>query len=1228
MTRKPLTSNAGKIEQLPDGAGLNAGGWNLPAAGGTVLYVMVADASGHAVWTQLDHGTHLAGSLGDDDHTLYSLVDGTRPFSGVVGGVIPTDHAHLATKEYVDSAIQVIQPLFLLDAAHASIASCKNTQVFDSGLAQADVTTASVVDDQALQAWADATAESIARDVPTGVFALHIHAEKTSGQENLQLYFKIFEVDSGFSETLIMTSETSDEITSEDHVVIHATLGSPYAISVGSWILIRVYATVTGSGNAPTAVLYYQGATSARFDLPTLAVTIDHGHLLGLSDDDHTAYHTDARGDARYYTESELDAGQLDNRYFTEAEHLDSSAGAGDSGKPIKLDAGGLIDDTMLDVDHGTLSGLADDDHALYMKKTGWETDVLGDVTLTVTDGTRTVAITPTGDDVSYWIDGTQYTFSSVQSVVFDDTEGNWYIYFVGSTLTKSQTAPAYDDTKAYVATLYWDAVNNESLCFSPNLHSWGMPELTHKYLHEVFNARWDWGLAVDDGGSDDINVTAGEIQDEDIDVSITDGLGSGWWDQTLTPLSARILYRSGASGLWRQFSSSTTPVHLISNVPQINVYSGGSWGWRDVAADEFFVYWVVTSSTKDGPVYLIPGQEDDVDAATARSVNHLGDMNFGDSPSAERKVISRVMFQRLVGGVFYAVEELADYRDVDNDPSGAAPTISDHGSLTGLNDNDHVQYVLHTGATSPVDLGSENVTTTGTIVGANIPSPTVAYQVLISSAAGVAAWSTAGGAEILASTGGVATWETKPFGFFIGDPGGTGRILISTGTASASWGTDLVSLTRLVVDNIAIDGAIISSDTGAISFGNENVSTSGTVVGSNIPSPTVDDQVLISTASGSASWSTATADQFLASDGAGVVAWTDKVKGDATLWISPTGNDTTGDGSEGDPYKTVSKCRDVFLLMSFSPEDTATVMVEDGVHTVGFTEIKSMTPKLEIEARSARSFTFSEVTSQSLVSGIIYDIQIKLDTTTNIFADDYVVITACSATSFVSLNGCWKVISIDDATHITIRIKHGETVPSTGAVSPSNTIRVPRAHMTRTGGQAFRFHGKVIIKGIVFLGTTGIAIQGFPGAFIETRDYVGASGWSYGIYAFASDVDTRNSAFSNCTHGNYYVNVASCIAINVAFSGCTTTGLNIDRLSHAYITTCRFASNAYGVNTKYGSSLKLISSTFSNNTLVAVSAIFGSLNGITGVSPFTDNASDYSPALDTQGNDNSWNTE
>ena len=42
-----------------------------------------------------------------------------------------------------------------------------------------------------------------------------------------------------------------------------------------------------------------------------------------------------------------------DARYFTESEHIDTSSGAGDAGKPVKLNSEGLIDSTMVSVSPG-----------------------------------------------------------------------------------------------------------------------------------------------------------------------------------------------------------------------------------------------------------------------------------------------------------------------------------------------------------------------------------------------------------------------------------------------------------------------------------------------------------------------------------------------------------------------------------------------------------------------------------------------------------------------------------------------------------------------------------------------------------------------------------------------------------------------------------------------------------------------------------------------------------
>jgi len=58
----------------------------------------VAEASGIT-----DHGLLLG--LTDDDHPIYSLVDGSRPFTGTISGVLPTESGHLATKGYIDDFV-------------------------------------------------------------------------------------------------------------------------------------------------------------------------------------------------------------------------------------------------------------------------------------------------------------------------------------------------------------------------------------------------------------------------------------------------------------------------------------------------------------------------------------------------------------------------------------------------------------------------------------------------------------------------------------------------------------------------------------------------------------------------------------------------------------------------------------------------------------------------------------------------------------------------------------------------------------------------------------------------------------------------------------------------------------------------------------------------------------------------------------------------------------------
>lgn len=59
---------------------------------------------------------------------------------------------------------------------------------------------------------------------------------------------------------------------------------------------------------------------------------------------------------------------------FEVVDFVDESAGAGDAGKPIILDAAGKLDASFIDfgaIDHGGLSGLGDDDHTQYILVNG-----------------------------------------------------------------------------------------------------------------------------------------------------------------------------------------------------------------------------------------------------------------------------------------------------------------------------------------------------------------------------------------------------------------------------------------------------------------------------------------------------------------------------------------------------------------------------------------------------------------------------------------------------------------------------------------------------------------------------------------------------------------------------------------------------------------------------------------------------------------------------------------
>ncbi len=226
----------------------------------------------HNLTTDIDHGT--IGGLGGDDHAIYSLVDGTRAFTGVVGGIDPTSASHLATKEYVDQTVNFIQDFYFNDTV-SDIGGGSYYQMEEllTGKASSSFTNTAMGagDGQSLVAmWVTEAGHPGTTFLAHGTYSVHIHAARTVGNRETRIYFELWrwEVAGPGTETLIATSELSPEVILGGIAInLHATLASEVEIGITDRLIIKFLANL-GTGSPTTLVLYAEGVSSSRFAMP------------------------------------------------------------------------------------------------------------------------------------------------------------------------------------------------------------------------------------------------------------------------------------------------------------------------------------------------------------------------------------------------------------------------------------------------------------------------------------------------------------------------------------------------------------------------------------------------------------------------------------------------------------------------------------------------------------------------------------------------------------------------------------------------------------------------------------------------------------------------------------------------------------------------------------------------------------------------------------------------
>ena len=324
------------------------------------------------------------------------------------------------------------------------------------------------------------------------------------------------------------------------------------------------------------------------------------------------------------------------------------------------------------------------------------------DSTLAFVDGTRTFTITPSGVNplgFTYFYQSIKYTVSSADSLVISDVEGLHYIYYDDTGLAETLTfTPSIISLYAFVFVVYWDATNSESVYKGDERHGNVMDSMTHTYNHLTFGTRYASGLAITnmdiDGSGNDataaqFGVTGGVIFDEDIEFTITQGS-----PQTLAvPAEIPILYRDGASGLWRKVTATTYPITTTgTGRPAWNEFTGGVWQLTEVTANDFVLMHYFASPDIEEPIFGIVGQAEYATVALARAGAEVELTNLQVGPldvlSPEYLPIATVIFEtkttysNAVKSRTRTTDTGADYIDWRTQKSGVGSSAS-----TGLSD-------------------------------------------------------------------------------------------------------------------------------------------------------------------------------------------------------------------------------------------------------------------------------------------------------------------------------------------------------------------------------------------------------------------------------------------------------------------------------------------------------------------------------------------------------------
>lgn len=323
---------------------------------------------------------------------------------------------------------------------------------------------------------------------------------------------------------------------------------------------------------------------------------------------------------------------------------------------------------------------------------------------------TRTFSISPTGASYEVWCKGIKYTKTATETVTIPDTSGLYYIYFSNTGVLSYKTTFFDWENDTPTSYIYWNAVDNKAYFFADERHGITLDWATHEYLHRTRGAVIASGFGannyiVDGNGSLDshakLDIANGTFFDEDLEVNIVHSstpAPNSWQQKIQGGALIPVFYHSGV-GQWIKDVATVFPLKQGTARAQFNSYDIGSltWSTTDIAPNKFGISWIIATNNLNEPIIAVLGQ-DSYNTIGEAEASVWEDLNLDGFPIFEFRPLHKVIYEtsqtyaNTPKARFVGIYDLR--RATSSGDSIASTPVSDHGSMTGLLDDDHPQYL------------------------------------------------------------------------------------------------------------------------------------------------------------------------------------------------------------------------------------------------------------------------------------------------------------------------------------------------------------------------------------------------------------------------------------------------------------------------------------------------------------------------------------------------------